>query len=317
MRRAFVAYLGLALTGIGLVGCGRFSFEAREPWRRQAEEACLAAKHVQPTEYMSFSKEIDGPGTCGITWPIRTTAFAGGSVGLTSRQTLGCPIIPSIDTWLMQTVQPAAQLYFGQRVVDLRAGSYNCRSRNNRYGAKVSEHGYGNALDVMAFRLADGREVTVKGGWRGAQEEQDFLREVFVGACTYFTTVLGPGSDMFHYDHFHLDLARHDPQQRRHVCRPTIKFEPRIGSGGAVAALPSRPSQAATSPRTAEPGEFDEEQDPYAAPGARRASVTRTGSIARALAGRAPTSAYMSAKPAAAPARMLPPRPPARKPAPR
>lgn len=310
MRRAYVAFVGLALTGIGLVGCGRFSFETREPWRRQAEEACLAAKHVEPSAYMSFSKEIDGPGTCGITWPIRTTAFAGGSVGLTSRQILGCPIIPSIDTWLMQTVQPAAQLYFGQRVVDLRAGSYNCRSRNNRYGAKVSEHGYGNALDVMAFRLADGREVTIKGGWRGAQEEQDFLREVFVGACSYFTTVLGPGSDMFHYDHFHLDLARHDPQQRRRVCRPVIKFEPRIGAGGNIAsAAPARIAPPRAAPGSS--GEPEDGEEPYAAASRDGGPASRTGSIARP--GRAPASDYMSAGPRNAPRRTLLPKPPVAK----
>lgn len=303
--------MGLALTGIGLVGCGRFSFETREPWRRQAEEACLAAKHVQPTEYMSFGKEIDGPGTCGITWPIRTTAFAGGSVGLNSRQTLGCPIIPSIDTWLMQTVQPAAQLYFGQRVVDLRAGSYNCRPRNHRYGAKMSEHGYGNALDVMAFRLADGREVTVKGGWRGSPEEQGFLREVFVGACNYFTTVLGPGSDMFHYDHFHVDLARHDPQQRRRVCRPAIKFEPRIGSGANVAsAAPSRPAASvAAQAGSREPDDVEDGEDPYAA-SPRSGAAARTGSIAPSR--NAPPSAYMSGRPRGQTPRTLLPKPPAR-----
>lgn len=272
MRRAYVAYLGLALIGVTVVGCGRFSFVSREPWRRQAEEACLAAKHVQPTAYMSFSSEIDGPGVCGITYPIRTTALAGGSVGLTSRQTLGCPIIPSIDTWLERNVQPAAQLYFGQRVVDLRAGSYSCRPRNHRIGAKYSEHSFGNALDVMAFRLADGREVAVKSGWRGDPTEQNFLREIFVGACSYFTTVLGPGSDMFHYDHFHLDLARHDPQQRRHVCKPIIKFEPRIGPDGqaVAAARPALPS--------AEPQGFGRDADPFAAR-EDRGPASRTGSI--------------------------------------
>lgn len=288
MRRAFVAFSGFALIAAGLVGCGRFSFETREPWRRQAEEACLAAKHVQQTAYMSFGNEIDGPGTCGITWPIRTTAFAGGSVGLTSRQTLACPIIPSIDVWLARTVQPAAELYFGQRVVDLRAGSYNCRPRNHRSGAKMSEHGYGNALDVMAFRLADGREVTVKGGWRGAQPEQDFLREVFVGACSYFTTVLGPGSDMFHYDHFHLDLARHDPAQRRHVCRPVIKFEPRIGVPALASVTPA--------PQPSAPA-GDDDDDPSALAADERGPASRTGSItpARNATRKAPTGSTTSA----------------------
>ena len=40
-------------------------------------------------------------------------------------------------------------------------------------------------------------------------QEAAFLREVHAGACQHFTTVLGPGADVFHYNHFHLDLAMH------------------------------------------------------------------------------------------------------------
>jgi hypothetical protein len=112
-------------------------------------------------------------------------------------------------------------------VVDLRAGSYSCRSRNHRIGAKLSEHAFGNAMDIMAFVLADGRQVTVEKGWRNPAD-QDFLREVFVGACRYFTTVLAPGSDAEHYNHIHIDLARHDPRGTRHYCRPILKFTPRV-----------------------------------------------------------------------------------------
>jgi hypothetical protein len=81
----------------------------------------------------------------------------------------------------------------------------------------------------MGFILADGREISVVKGWRGADPTtQEFLREAFVGACRYFTTVLGPGSDAFHYDHFHIDLARHDPRGQRRICKPILKFAPRI-----------------------------------------------------------------------------------------
>ena len=94
---------------------------------------------------------------------------------------------------------------------------------------QLSEHSFGNALDVMGFVLTDGREISVMKGWRGRDPaEQEFLREAFVGACRYFTTVLGPGSDAFHYDHFHIDLARHDPKGQRRICKPILKFAPRI-----------------------------------------------------------------------------------------
>ena len=228
MRHGFVAFFALSLVGLGLTGCGMFRFEQREPWRAEAEQACLSQRLVQPSAYMAQSSRIDGPGACGMDHPFKISAFANGEVGLRSRVTLACPIIPRIDQWLDEIVRPAAMMYFGTRLVDLKAGSYSCRPRNSQRGAKLSEHSFGNALDVMGFALADGREVSVVKGWRGNPAEQEFLREVFVGACRYFTTVLGPGSDSFHYDHLHIDLARHDPRGYRRVCKPYIRFTPRI-----------------------------------------------------------------------------------------
>jgi len=228
MRRGLVAFIALSITGLGLTGCGLFRFEQREPWRAQAEEACLAQRLVQPSAYVAMSSKIDGPGVCGMDHPFKVAAFTNGEVGLKSKVTLACPIIPRIDTWLDEIVKPAAMMYFGVALADIKAGSYSCRPRNNQRGAKLSEHAFGNAMDVMAFILADGREISVVKGWRGSPAEQDFLREAFVGACRYFTTVLGPGADAYHHDHLHIDLARHNPRGDRHICKPIIKFAPRI-----------------------------------------------------------------------------------------
>jgi hypothetical protein len=203
----------------------------------------MAQHLVQPSAYMARASRIDGPGACGMDYPFKVAAFSSGSVGLAKQVTLACPIIPRIDTWLDEVVKPAASLYFGVPVVDLRAGSYSCRSQNSQPGARLSEHSFGNAMDVMAFVLADGREISVVKGWRGGETEQEFLREVFVGACRYFTTVLGPGADAFHYDHIHIDLARHDPRWQRRICKPMLKFEPRL-DGSPVAQAP-RAAQAA------------------------------------------------------------------------
>src|ERR687894_381434 len=135
MRRGSVAFVALTLIGLGVTGCGLFRFEQREPWRAQAEEACLSQGLVQPTAYMSRASAIDGPGACGISYPFNVAAFADGSVGLTNGATLACPIIPTIDAWLNEVVQPAASLYFGTSVADVKSGSYSCRPRNNNYGA--------------------------------------------------------------------------------------------------------------------------------------------------------------------------------------
>jgi hypothetical protein len=254
MRRGLVAFFALSLVGLGLTGCGLFRFEQREAWRSQAEEACLSQRLVQPSAYMALSPKIDGPGVCGMDYPFKVSAFNNGAIGLKSKVTLACPIIPRIDTWLDEIVKPAALMYFGVPVVDVKAGSYSCRPRNNRMGAKLSEHSFGNALDVMGFVLADGRQVSVVKGWKGDPAEQEFLREAFVGACRYFTTVLGPGSDAFHYDHLHIDLARHDPQGKRRVCKPILKFTPRIDPEQSRVAVQDMPPTADLAP-------IDMEQD--------------------------------------------------------
>jgi hypothetical protein len=131
----------------------------------------------------------------------------------------------------------------------------------------------------------------VKGGWRGTEAEQGFLREVFLGACQRFTTVLAPGSNVFHYDHIHVDLARHDPRGLRRICQPLIKFTPQLGADGARPISRPVPPQRLPAPPQA-PVDI-EEDDPYgAAPMSKAASPTQ---VARAPA-RAPQapSAYTS-----------------------
>jgi hypothetical protein len=227
MRKSGVAFFGLALIGLGLASCGRHQGEQRAAWRDAAEAACMARGEVQTSAYVSLrGAPIQGPGSCGMEKPLRVSAFAGGRIGLTSTQTLSCPIIATTDRFLEKVVQPAAMAVLGVQVIEMKTGSYSCRAMNNGSGTtRRSEHSYGNALDIFAFRTSDGREITVRHGWRGTPQEQDFLREVFVGACEHYKTVLGPGADMFHYDHFHVDLARHNGG--RSICRPVIKYTPR------------------------------------------------------------------------------------------
>src|SRR5262249_11162855 len=82
----------------------------------------------------------------------------------------------------------------------------------------ISEHAFGNALDIAAFTFADGRRVTVKDGWHGPPEEQGFLRDVHGAACDQFNTVLAPGANVYHYDHMHVDLMRRASGRR--ICEP-------------------------------------------------------------------------------------------------
>jgi hypothetical protein len=96
--------------------------------------------------------------------------------------------------------------------------AYSCRGMNDNPSSHISEHAFGNALDIAAFTLADGHTITVRNGWRGTPAEQGFLHDVEEGACAMFTTVLAPGSNAYHEDHMHVDLMRR--QSGRAVCQP-------------------------------------------------------------------------------------------------
>ena len=142
-----------------------------------------------------------------------------GPVEIKPAATLACPIVSALDQWIASSVQPAARRWFGQPVSEIRQiSAYSCRGMNAQPGARISEHAFGNALDISSFTLADGRRITVKNGWRGTPEEQGFLRDIQGAACEQFTTVLAPGSNRFHYDHIHVDLMRRD--SGRTICNP-------------------------------------------------------------------------------------------------
>ena len=142
-----------------------------------------------------------------------------GPVAVRPAATLACPIVSVLESWLADSVQPAAQRWFGARVVEIKQiSAYSCRGMNGNSQAHISEHAFGNALDIAGFTLADGRHISVRDGWKGMPEEQGFLRDVQAAACQQFTTVLAPGSNVYHYDHIHVDLMRR--ASRRLICQP-------------------------------------------------------------------------------------------------
>lgn len=142
-----------------------------------------------------------------------------GAVAVKPTATLACPIVSALDRWLADAVQPAAQRWFGSPVAEIKQiSAYSCRGMNGNSRAHISEHAFGNALDIAAFTLADGRRISVKTGWKGMPEEQGFLRDVQAAACQTFNTVLAPGSNVYHYDHIHVDLMRR--ASGRIICQP-------------------------------------------------------------------------------------------------
>jgi len=319
---------------IALAGCGHYWFAQREPWRHDAEVACLNSGAVKETPERVRISAISGPGICGADFPLRvaslgesaplayddepvrppsaipngatparwpvvqsnalappppaanaaaplasratpppdqplsltppglpqpeldntdftpaaprpyypapvpasagpgpeqtvplgpsrgpTVTASAGPVEVRPAATLACPIVAALDQWIAAAVQPAALHWFRQPVVEIKQiSAYSCRGMNGNPNAQISEHAFGNALDVAEFTLADGHRISVQHGWHGSPEEQGFLRDVQAAACAQFSTVLAPGANVYHYNHIHVDLMRHNGG--RHICEP-------------------------------------------------------------------------------------------------
>ena len=136
---------------------------------------------------------------CGIAEPVRLTSVNG--IRLANGATVTCDTARALQTWVTKAVEP---VYGKGKVVELRiAASYACRPRNNQRGNRISEHGRGNAIDIAAFVFSNGKETPVLRGY------DKKMRQVHKAACGIFGTTLGPGSDGFHEDHLHFDIARY------------------------------------------------------------------------------------------------------------
>jgi hypothetical protein len=165
---------------------------------------------ANPERFGDASKvsDIDKGNGCFVHNAYKVSGLVG--VRFNQAVTFNCGVANVAAQWLEDVVQPAADDAFGEKIVgiDVPAG-YACRPRNNVRGAKLSEHGMGNAIDISAFTLESGRKVSVEQGWFGDRDARGFLKKVRAEACGPFKTVLGPGADSNHDDHFHLDLQRH------------------------------------------------------------------------------------------------------------
>ena len=220
-RRVPLLWLVPLAAAAALSACSIASRPQRPAWRTEAENVCLAERRVQPSAYVRMTSELEGPGICGLTRPFKVTALQGGAVAFNATATLDCSMVAELESWVADVVQPAAQARFGQSVTQINSmGSYSCRSMNNQRGAALSEHSFGNALDIGGFILADGRVVSILRDWtQGDFAARAFLMDVQRGSCGLFSTVLAPGSNPFHYNHIHVDLARHG-RSGRHICSP-------------------------------------------------------------------------------------------------
>jgi hypothetical protein len=164
-----------------------------------------------------------GPGECGAVDAVQmdTVILSDQSkVAVTPPAILRCPMAEEVAHWIRDDVAAAAkQLGAPLRGLD-NFDSYECRGRNRVRAAALSEHGRADALDVRAFKLADGQAVSLT----DVNVAKDWREGIRASACARFSTVLGPGSDGYHEEHIHLDLAeRHNGYK---VCQWDVREPP-------------------------------------------------------------------------------------------
>ena len=175
---------------------------------RLLEEATISYSPLPPV--------TAGP-DCGYDNGITLTRDQPRAIAYSPAAKTSCPMAASLVLWEKQIVNAAAARHLGTTVEAITTyGSYSCRRIGGGEGGNFSEHATANAIDIAAFRLADGRTVSVAGHWDADDERSRFLKEVRDGACTLFATTLSPDYNKAHADHLHLDQA---PRGGSRYCR--------------------------------------------------------------------------------------------------
>ncbi len=189
--------------------------------RRQNTVATPAPMAVQPTRVATRKGSVCGVRAirgerlaaiegklrgCGVADPVRISSVDG--VALSQPAIMNCTTAKALNKWVKNGVKPiVARLGGGVSSLQV-AAHYSCHPRNNRAAAKISEHGRGRAVDISAIILNNGMSLSVLKGWQDRIQGK-LLKKMHRAACGPFGIVLGPNSDRFHRDHFHLDTARH------------------------------------------------------------------------------------------------------------
>ena len=163
--------------------------------------------------------DIHGPGGCGGEDLVRLEAIVlpdKRQVLVKPAAILRCSMASALADWIRTDMAPLVAS-LGSTISGLdNFDSYECRGRNRIAGARLSEHGRANALDVRAFKLANGSAISLTDRTVSREVRETILHS----ACARFSTVLGPGSDWYHEEHIHLDLMERRNNYR--ICQWTV-----------------------------------------------------------------------------------------------
>ena len=158
---------------------------------------------------------------CHIPNPVQISAIAtpAGKVDFPGSPILNCIFAKRFTAWVSDIAAPVVRAHTGEALIAIATGSsFECRNRNGDTTAKISEHASGNAIDIAAFKLADKESLPVANVQKTEDVESRWLMALRISACGYFSTVLGPGSNAAHAEHYHFDLGIHGRSSNYRIC---------------------------------------------------------------------------------------------------
>ncbi|NTF32267.1 extensin family protein [Rhizobium skierniewicense] len=171
----------------------------------QSEVSCRSELRRLGVAFRDVARVSDGP-TCGIDYPIELSGLASG-VAIRPAVKLNCQVTLAFAKWVKFELVPSSRFRYLSGVERITPmGGYSCRKMNSRSSNPWSEHARGNAIDIGTITLKNGKEIDVRSKNFFAFREKGLLKAVRSDSCKYFSTVLGPGSDPSHWNHFHFDL---------------------------------------------------------------------------------------------------------------
>ena len=167
------------------------------------ERSCRAALTALGVDFTDQAP-IAEKGGCAVPHPIIIRRLSK-TIALEPEALVNCRTALALARFFTDQAPSLAERHLGQGLRSVRhASAYVCRPRHGT--RTLSEHAFGNAFDIGAFTLADGAQMPVEKQKDPNGKAAKFLDAFRTAACGPFKTVLGPGSDTDHADHFHLDM---------------------------------------------------------------------------------------------------------------
>jgi hypothetical protein len=172
---------------------------------------------------VSFSvpDRVEGTGQCRVVDPVQLKSIktVAGQVELPHHPILNCQFARKFAVWLSDIAAPVAAAHGEAPLLSLSTGSgYECRNRNGGMSDKISEHAFGNAIDIDGITLTNKKRIEIADAADDQDSDHRLLTALRTSACGYFTTVLGPGANEAHASHFHFDLGTHGKSGKHRIC---------------------------------------------------------------------------------------------------